>query len=414
VIIIGILKTLIIIGLLALIHEFGHYIIARIFDVKVLKFAVGIGPKLYSKKVKETEYSIRAFPIGGFVQMDGELEDNSPRSFSSQSPYKRIAILSGGILMNILFALIIYLFIYTRINYFEIPKVSSNNDLSYLENFNLNIDDEILKINNKTIYNANDVYSIIQDNNNDNFRFVLKDKKGNKETHDVIIPKTKIGQIGVMFENLKVVKVFEDSPANKVGIKEGSVLKAINDIEYDNIEDYLRIIKANPDKTMKMSFDIDGNIEEYNISIASKMIREFNVDFVVLSNLPFIQNLYYSFNETKAYIREQFTAVGELFFGGKDSNVEVSGVVGTGAVISSAKSLLEILYIMSAISFSLGIMNLLPIPGLDGGKILFTIIEIINHKKISIDTQVKYTVAGFVFLIAFMIVVTFKDISNLL
>jgi len=131
-----------------------------------------------------------------------------------------------------------------------------------------------------------------------------------------------------------------------------------------------------------------------------------------LKELPFSENLKYAMNETAYYLRANLIGIGQLFTG-KTENVEVQGIVGISQQISSTEQAIDFFYMMSAISLSLGIMNLLPIPGLDGGKLVFTIVEVIRGKPVSRDVEGTLTLAGFGILVLLMIVVTVKDVASL-
>ena len=106
--IIGALKVILLLGTLIIIHEFGHFIVAKACGMKVLKFSIGFGPKILKKQGKETEYSLRLLPLGGFVQLEGEDEESDdPRSFTNKPAWQRMLVLLAGVTINILFALII-------------------------------------------------------------------------------------------------------------------------------------------------------------------------------------------------------------------------------------------------------------------------------------------------------------------
>ena len=172
--IIGALKVIILLGTLIIIHEFGHFIVAKACGMKVLKFSIGFGPKIFKKQGKETEYSLRLLPLGGFVQLEGEDEDSEdPRSFSKKPAWQRILVLLAGVTINILFSLLIYIAINMNTNAYitsEISDMPENSNLTYAS---LNIGDEIYKINGERTYNNYDVSRIISEAKDDNFEFEI-------------------------------------------------------------------------------------------------------------------------------------------------------------------------------------------------------------------------------------------------
>ena len=206
--------------------------------------------------------------------------------------------------------------------------------------------------------------------------------------------------------------VQEGSKGAEGGLQVNDILVSINGEENKNINDYLAVIKSSPNKPL--SLVVKRNNETMNLTIVPQAIekRNFDVDFLIVSNLPFIDNLHYALNETIYYLRANVIGLGQLLTGNTE-NVEVQGIVGISQQISSTERAVEFFYMMSAISLSLGIMNLLPVPGLDGGKIVFTLIEMIRRKPISREVEGTLTLAGFGVLILLMIVVTVSDVANL-
>ncbi len=381
--------------------------------MKVLKFSLGFGPKLLTKQGKETEYSLRAVPLGGFVQLEGEEEDsNDERAFVNRPIWQRILVLLAGVTMNIILALFIYLCIYMSINEYTTSTVSSESSENALQLTQIMAGDTIYKINNEKIYNDADVSRIIDKATSDDFKFEVIDANGNHKNFESTIPKTKIGYIGVAFDNNTVYLVLPNGSAEKAGFKAGDKLISIDNIKYDSILDALNNFKNNPNTTFKVQLLRDE--KEIELEVTTEAIEKRTVDlkFVEEKDLDFIHNFKYAWNETKYYLRANLIALGELARG-KSETAEVTGIVGISKQISQTETFIEFFYMMSAISLSLGIMNLLPIPGLDGGKLLITFIEIIRRKPMSKETEAKITLMGFSVLMALMIYVTIGDIVNL-
>lgn len=411
--IIGALKVIILLGTLIIIHEFGHFIVAKACGMKVHKFSIGFGPKLLIKQGKETEYSLRALPLGGFVQLEGEEEDSDdPRAYSKKPAWQRILVLLAGVTINIICALFIYMCINMNINSYITSKISSKSNSNFLIQTGLEVGDEIYKINGKRVYNNEDVSRIIADAKDDEFEFQIINNSGKKEKLVINIPNNEIGYIGVSFLEKTVYSVQKGSAGEKAGLKENDMIVSMNGESKETIDEYLTIIKLNPNKEINLL--VNRNNKEINISLIPEVIkkRSFDVKFEVVKDLSFGENLAYAINETCYYLRANIIGFAELFTG-KTENVEVQGIVGISKQISSTERAIEFFYMMSAISFSLGIMNLLPIPGLDGGKIVFTLVEMIRRKPVSREVEGTLTLAGFGLLILLMIVVTVGDIASL-
>ena len=410
---IGALKVIVLLGSLITIHEFGHFIVAKLCNMKVLKFSIGFGPKLLHKQRKETEYSLRAIPLGGFVQLEGEEEESTDeRAFMNKPIWQRMLVLLAGVFMNISLALFIYVCIYMNINYYITSKVSDKTDSNILAEYNIKANEEIYRINGEKVYNDSDVIRIVQEAESDEFDFELIAENSKHINRNVKIKKSAIGYVGLIFDGTTIYSVIEGQEGDKAGFKVGDKILAVDGVDNASIEEYLKMIKGSPEKELKVK--VQRGEEEKTISLtpAKLLRREVNLKFVELKDLSFFGNLHFAWKETKYYLRANIVGIGELLRG-KTENVEVQGIVGISKQISSTQSFIEFFYMMSAISLSLGIMNLLPIPGLDGGKILFTLVELVRRKPISKETEAKITLVGFAFLLLLMVYVTASDISKL-
>lgn len=409
----GALKVIVLLGTLITIHEFGHFIVAKACKMKVLKFSIGFGPKLLKKQGKETEYSLRLLPLGGFVQLEGEEDDSDdPRAFNRKPAWQRILVLSAGVVINILFALFIYMGINMNTNAYLTAKIDSISSSEIAMQSGLKVGQEILKINGTKIYNYYDISQIISEAEKDDFTFEVKNSNGKKEKILVKIPEKELGYIGVSFSDKKVYSVLENTAGERAGLQPNDEILAMNGTTKETIDEYLTIIQSNPNKEIQMKINRAGNEMTLIVTPEAIQKRIFNVDFAIVRDLNFGENIYYAWNETMYYLRANIVGFAEIF-AGKTENVEVQGIVGISQQISNTERAIEFFYMMSAISLSLGIMNLLPIPGLDGGKILFTLVEMIRRKPISRELEGTLTLAGFGVLILLMIVVTVGDVVKL-
>ncbi len=314
--------------------------------------------------------------------------------------------------MNITLAIIIYLCIYTSINHYYTTKISADSPEEFLTQYGLVVGDEIYKVDGQKVLNASDVERIILNSDEDLFEFELI-RNNEHVNKNVLIESKTIGYIGVAFSDLTVVDVSKADRGYEAGIKTGDILLDVNGEKLETINDYLKVIKANAEKPITMRFLRGEDEVEISITPSSVTRRTFNVSYIEVQDLDFGHNLLYAWKETKYYIKANVLGIFELI-SGRAKNVELQGIVGVSKQISSTQSLIEFFYLMSAVSLSLGIMNLLPIPGLDGGKLLLVIVEGIRGKPLNRELEAKITLAGFLFLIALMIYVTIGDISKLI
>ena len=252
-IILNAIKIIFLLGFLVFIHEGGHFLVAKLCKVKVNEFAIGFGKILWQKQGKETKYSLRMIPLGGFCNMEGEEEESdAPGSFSKASVWKRIAIVLAGATVNIVFGILVY--------------------------------------------------------------FIL------------------VSTVGIQF-----VDPAKDTIANRI---------------------------------------------------------------------------YYGAQNTGKIITSIFDSIKMLFTGGLQTD-QMVGIVGISEVVVKTNGIINYLNLLAVISVSLGVTNLLPIPALDGGKILILIIEIIRRKPMKMETEAKIQMLGFSILIALSLFVTYNDILRI-
>ncbi len=410
-IIIGAIKIIIVLGTLITIHELGHFLVAKACKVKVIKFAIGFGPKIFTKQGKETEYTIRLIPFGGFVQLEGEEERSEDENAFNKKPiYQRILIVAAGATVNILFALFIILIISIVGGkyYGNVISELSPNSLAY--EAGLRSGDIVTSINGKNVLVEYDVSNIISKAKDDNFIFTVE-RNGSKQDINLAIPYTKKGMLGIMYDiNCNVVDIVDGTPAATSDLQSGDKIIAVNDIEIDNYEKISEIISGLPDSEVKLSIKRNNELRELLLTTMSTSGRFFDATFGIVEPTGF-DSVIYAFNQTGAYFNATIEGMLTLFKG-KTENVEVMGPVGIADEIVSTESVTDFFYLMSAISLSLGLFNLLPIPGLDGGKILLLIIEKIRRKPFEQKTEAIATLIGLSLIILLALVVTVSDVRN--
>jgi regulator of sigma E protease len=351
-----VIPFIIVLGIMIFFHELGHFLIAKCFHVKVLKFALGFGPKIIGKKYGETEYSIRYFPLGGFVKMLGEDdEDNDAeeissedweRSFSNRHPLKRIAIVAAGPVFNVILAFFLYW------------------GLFFLSGSYIN--------------------------------------------------STKIGQ------------VTPDSPASRAGLLKGDMIKAI---QGRPIEDWFEIKEYVYDKAgipIELTVERENELFEVTVIPEESSQKMFGQDVKValigiVSSGDFVKKdfgLFGSMREAASETWEWIVRIGKFIvklLTGASSIKMVGGPIMIGQMTGEmAKvSLLSLIPFMAVISINLGILNLFPIPILDGGFIIFLFVELLIGRPISLKKREFAQKVGLSLLILLMVVVFYYDILRL-
>lgn len=329
--IIPIISSLLVFSVIVLLHEFGHFSVAKLSGVKIHEFAIGMGPKLFSIHGKETEYSIRALPIGGYVKMLGEDEESEDeRSFGKKNIFARIAIIAAGPIMNFLTAIAIFAMISMAIGF----------------------------------------------------------------------PSTYIGEL------------IEGYPAQEAGLLPGDKIVEINGQEIEAWNDIIKGVNTGADETY-IKVERDG--ETLNIKLVP--VEEDGRLMVGISpeyKKDMGNSLKYGFLRTKEILFSMIEFLGQAITG--QSKETVVGPVGIIKVVSDASrtGIMNVMYIMGIISINLGLINLIPFPALDGGRIVLLLVEMIRRKKMDEEREGMFHFIGFVILMIFMVMITWKDIVRML
>jgi regulator of sigma E protease len=368
----GVFWLVTIIGIVILIHEFGHFIAAKILGVRVEEFAFGFGRSIVSKKVGDTLYRINLIPYGGYVKLLGEGEESKAKgSFSAKPIWVRSIIVSAGIFMNFVLAVcVFYLVIIT--NDFKI-----------------------------TLPNHSD------------YKFIGAEV----EIHDKPYVKS----------------IVENSPADEAGLPDNSIIWAIDDIDIKSINDFQTYLEDHKGEKIKIELIVYGEDwwESGEMQEISVRLREEDEEGVLLGveyapQVASIYNIDYSNNKIFSGLAHSVNFAGYngavlkdlIVYSFKEREVEtisksVGGVVSLANVtyeLVKVGSVIDILNLLAITNLLLGIMNLLPIPALDGGYLLFFLIEKVRGKKLSEKYQEWAIKIGFIVLIALGIAITVKDV----
>jgi len=351
--------------LLVLIHEFGHFIMAKRFGIKVEEFGFGIPPRIWGKKIGETIYSINWLPFGGFVKLMGEDEvdtvtvnkEKQNRDFRTKPVSQRIIVVVAGVTMNLILAWVLF-------------------------------------------------YAVII---SQNFK--------------IIYP--------MLSPAVYIAKVENDFPAQKAGIKVGDKLVAVDNQEPKDIEQARNLIRSKDEKPLILTLtDSDGNSSR-QVEVTPKKTASGDVLIgVIFSPIPFreytsftektFSGISYSWDITRVTFAGLGGILRELFYGnfGQISK-SVAGPVGlavvTNDILSSGwAAVLPYVWFVGVISLTLSIFNVLPVPALDGGRLLFLVIEAVTRKKVREDVERMVHQVGFIILLALVLLITFSDIRKLL
>ena len=354
--IVSIIYFIFILGIIVLVHEFGHFIFAKMFKIHVYEFAIGMGPVIWSskkirekkikekKKVSETIYSVRAIPIGGFCSLAGEGGDEDKKIkkenlLQGKPVWQRFLVMFFGAGNNFILGLLI-LFISALI--YGSPTLSTN-----------------------------------------------------------------------------IPVVIEDSPVALAGLQDNDKILKINDKRTKTLDDVQLYLTIAGKKETKFTILRDNKEYEYKVTPLSGKEMEkagysFGIQFNNKLERGFGRSISYAFTKFYAIARQIFITLKELFIGGVSIS-QLSGPVGIYSAVDQTRAagFYSVLALTALLSINVGIMNLLPLPAFDGGRILFLIIEKIKGSPVKAETENLIHNIGFFLLLALLIYVTFNDILRL-
>lgn len=417
--IIAAVKFILVISFLVLIHEAGHFLTAKAVGIKVNEFAIGFGPKLFSKQKGETKYSIRCLPLGGYVAMEGEEEaSDDPRAFNNKPVWARMLVVVMGGLVNIIFAIVV-IFIMTMSNgTFEsriVEKIGANTAGAKA---GIQVGDEVVAINGKPMRVMDDIVEYLRVNKQKPVTVKVK-RNGELLEYNLVPDKQELGLIGIALTEdgatySNVIKDLEkNSPAIKVGMQVGDKITSVAGIETTDPAEIMTIIALNSNKEIPVKILRDTQEIEFLVTpITPEILARYVIGFNGTTVTGSISaRIYNAFWQSMAEVRSMYNQVIELLSGKIDTKY-LSGPVGIAKVVGETNGFKDLLSLIVFISLNLGIVNLLPFPPLDGGKMVFLLIELIRRKPIKEEIEAYFQLAGFSLLILLMIFVTFNDVTG--
>lgn len=374
---------ILILSFLVLIHEFGHFLMAKVNGVRVEEFAIGFPPRLFTIKYGETNYSINIFPLGGYVKLFGEeyqemkgKGNENEKSFAFKKPYQKALIVAAGVFMNLLFGIVI-------------------------------------------------LYGIIAYNG---FK---------SDPLPLLFPHH--FTFGVQEGRVIATNLTKGSPAEKAGIKPEDIISSFS-INADSTitrltsaQQLIDMIKKSPGKKIYLETVNLKNgatktvpvIPQYNTKLKRAIIGVSLIDGIVISYEKPVDKLFSGFMHSYNVMEYNFSAIGGLIgiafkeksmspvSGAVAGPVGIYGVVNDMVQTSGAQLVKNILNLMALLSLSLGVMNILPFPALDGGRMVFVLYEAITKKQVNQKVENITNIAGFIFLMGMAVLVSINDIMRL-
>ena len=426
-----ILIAIIIFSAIILIHELGHFLLAKLNGISVTEFSLGMGPRLFSVQKGETRYSVKLLPLGGSCAMVGEdtAEEELPGSFNAAPVWGRISVVAAGPVFNFILAFILSLIIVGFVGYDPAEIVEVQKD-SAAETAGLEAGDVITEYNGYHVDLAKDlyVYSYLNAlNEGDTVTLKVRRDGEIKEiqyTPDVSV-RYLLGFNRSDASSMTVESLIQGMPLEEAGLQPGDTITAINGTEIADGEVYDAYLAEHPlsDEAVEITYVRDGL--DYTVTITPKEYRtpqlgfSYNLGYQKASGL---QVLKYGVLDVKYMIRTTLLSLKQLVTGNlgfKDLSGPVGVVDAIGTTYEESKSegalmlWMNMLNMAVLLSANLGVMNLLPLPALDGGRLVFLIVEAIRRKPINREIEGMVHFAGLMLLMALMVVVMYNDIMKI-
>ena len=442
---------ILVIGALITIHELGHFLAAKLTKMRAEIFCIGMGPRIlgWNKKTKftfgklddnleldgDTDYRLAAFPIGGYVKIAGMVDEsmdtdfiNSPPKdyeFRSKGSFAKILVMSAGAIMNFILAIIIFSFISFTEGKTElaVTVVGSIDSKTVAEKIGFQANDKIISINNQEVKSWNDiVYGLtLKDFGKElNVEVMRQGQKQNlkyngNELVKLFASKMPLGLnpggIEVYVEN-----AVKGRPAEKAGIKPGDRITAVNSIEINTqykLQETLKILK-NQDVTVQWLRN--GQTMQSNIFIGNDGLLGIQLRFAPLTKIDYtlMESVKFGFVETVDKTVFIVSSIGQMFKGNVSFNESIAGPVMIFDMTSkqAKEGFASLLNFMALLSISLGFLNILPLPALDGGHIAILLIEGIFRRELPTKAKLYIQQAGIILIILLSVYVIINDVTK--
>lgn len=432
------------IGVLVAVHEFGHFWVARKAGVKVLRFSIGFGSVLwkYQQTPKSTEYVVCAIPLGGYVKMVDEREgevskEDLPFSFNQQSLLARTAIVAAGPIFNLVLAIALFWSVLVIGETGIRPILGQPAPQSLAAQAGFSDGDEIVSVNGEitptfmqavstvistALAGENEIAVKVKNQDDEQSTKILHIDSSEAENPDKLFEK--LG-FKLFSPNLKplIGNILKGGAAEAAGFQTGDLVSQVNGNTIKSWQEWVDLIKASPNQTLQVLVERDAGMQttlmltpnsEGKIGASVKIPDELRESFQVHYSLSPLEAIPQAFSTTWYYSTSTLKMMGQMFVG-KASLENLSGPISIAqyAGQSAEMGLVHFLKFMGLISVSLGVINLLPIPVLDGGHLFFFAVEGLKGSPVSEKIQITFQKIGMVFLMLLMSIAVFMDIGRL-
>ncbi|MDX5418014.1 MAG: RIP metalloprotease RseP [Hymenobacteraceae bacterium] len=416
-------------------HELGHMLTAKWFGMRVEKYAIGFPPKLFSKKIGETEYMLGMIPLGGFVKISGMVDESmdtealkeepKPWEFRAKPAWQRLIVMMGGIIVNVITGIVIYIAL--TYNYGEqyIPAKEVKygivpNEIG--QDIGFQTGDKVVAVNGKELERFEDVYSMDALLGRNAYYTVER----NGERVNIEVPANLMDRVADdkdrMFfvqprQPFKVGQVVKGSAAAKAGLQQGDFITMINSESVKFFHEFQETLKANAGKPITMTVernnklvklktevDEDGTIGFQAVPLLQTATKEYSLGEAIPMGT----------NQAFGVITANLKGFGKIFRGEVSASKSLSGPIGIAQIFGDTFNWYKFWNITAMLSMVLAFMNFLPIPALDGGHVVFLTYEMISGRKPSDNFLENAQKVGMVLLLGLMAFAIFNDVFKII
>ena len=434
------LSVIFVFSVLVFFHELGHFLAAKLFGVRVERFSIGYPPRLFGVKIGETDYCISAIPFGGYVKLAGMVDESldteikgEPWEFNSKPAWQKAIIISAGVIMNVILAIVILVgILYVKGEpVIPITTVGYVQDGSVAQKVGLQRFDKIVAINDQPVKTWNEIQQLYIANLGKEITFTVE-RDG--QLLKLVLSRDNLGEEGS--ENLGIAPmipaivgdVVPGYPAEKAGLQKGDKIVAINGQPIRDWMDMTDIVSKSAGKPLQFQIERNGSL--LTVEVTPKAVNEVGPDGeskivgkIGISAIAFVERRPLSFGQalTKGWEQAKFTSammVKTLYWlvTGKKSAKEVIGgpiMIGKMAGDFAKTGFVNLLELLAYLSLMLAIINILPLPVLDGGHLVMIIIEGITGKPIPTKVKVAIQQVGMALMLMLILFVIYNDISRI-
>lgn len=423
-------------GILVFIHELGHFLAAKLTGMRVDRFSIGFPPRAFGKQIGDTDYCISWIPLGGYVKIAGMVDESMDTDFAQSEPqpwefrskpmWARMMVICAGVIMNILLAVLIFWSIHyvrgkDRIESTEIGFVQEGSPAALA---GLLAGDRLIAVNGDRVTYWDEVQNLIYIENLGNDLNLTIERDGRENM--IALRRQEFKEpseehLGFFVANTAaIVNAVElGMPAEKLGLRPADTLTAVDTIQIRNRQQLINYIKSHAGKPISMSWKRGSETMSQTATVSAEGRIGISIGSVYTGRMThirysLIEALPEGIREIGQSVRLFALTVGKIFSGKTSVKESFGGPIAIAQIATQSAELgvMAFLWFMAQLSMSLAILNILPIPALDGGHLILLIYEKITRREIPHKVKLAIQQAGFILLLAFMAFVIYNDISK--